>query len=212
MRLSINWLKQYVEITESPRDLADMLTMLGFEAEVETDLSNLKNIVTAKVESVEKHPNADKLSLCKVNDGNQTVSVVCGAPNVAEGQIVVFAKVGAVLPGNFKITKAKIRGEVSFGMICAEDELGLGEGHDGIMILSDSLEPGTPCSQVFELEGDEVFEIGLTPNRADAMSHYGVARDLKAGLKQKEIEIELITPSTSHFHITDRSLKLDVSV
>ena len=102
-----------------------MLTMLGFEAKIATDLSNLENIVTAKVESVVKHPNADKLSLCQVNDGEGTVSVVCGAPNVNAGQKVVFAKVGAILPGNFEIKKAKIRGEVSFGMICAEDELGI---------------------------------------------------------------------------------------
>ena len=186
MRLSINWLKQYVDIKESPQELADMLTMLGFEAEIATDLSNLKNIVTAKVESVEKHPNADKLSVCKVNDGTETVSVVCGAPNVEQGQKVVFAKVGAVLPGDFKITKAKIRGEVSFGMICAEDEIGLSENHEGIMVLPDNTELGISIGDLLN-DKYAALELDITPNRPDALSHIGIAREvaLKTGRKLK---------------------------
>jgi len=177
MLVSINWLKQYVDITETPEELADMLTMLGFEAEIATDLSNLKNIVTAKVESVEKHPNADKLSLCKVNDGNEIVNVVCGAPNVAKGQKVVFAKVGAILPGDFKITKAKIRGKKSFGMICAEDELGISEDHEGIVVLPGNTELGLPIADVLN-EKYAAIELDITPNRPDALSHIGIAREV----------------------------------
>lgn len=144
------------------------------------------------------------------------VQIVCGAPNVAVGQKVPVATIGTMLydaQGNpWEIKKGKIRGEESHGMICAEDELGLGQGHEGIMILDESLVPGTPCAQVFQIENDEVFEIGLTPNRADAMSHHGVARDLKAGLIQKGVSLELISPSTSSFHVNNRTLKIDVEV
>ena len=144
------------------------------------------------------------------------VQIVCGAPNVATGQKVPVATIGTTLYTTegeaWKIKKGKIRGEESHGMICAEDELGLGESHDGIMILDTKLKVGTFASKVFEIENDEIFEIGLTPNRADAMSHHGVARDLKEGLLQKEIQSELITPSVSSFHVDARSLKIDVDV
>ncbi|MBU0528441.1 phenylalanine--tRNA ligase subunit beta [bacterium] len=195
MRLSINWLRQYVDIKETPQELADMLTMLGFEAEVATDLSNLKNIVTAKVESVEKHPNADKLLVCQVTDGKETVSVVCGAPNVEAGQKVVFAKVGAILPGDFEIKKAKIRGEVSFGMICAEDELGISENHEGIMVLPEDTNIGIPISDVLN-EKYAALELDITPNRPDALSHYGIAREiaLKTNRKLKFPEVKQINP------------------
>jgi len=201
MRLSINWLRQYVDIKESPQELADMLTMLGFEAEIATDLSNLTNIVTAKVASVVKHPNADKLSLCQVSDGNETVSVVCGAPNVEAGQKVVFAKVGAILPGDFKIKKAKIRGEVSFGMICAEDELGLSENHDGIMVLPENTEIGLPISNVLN-EKYAALELDITPNRPDALSHIGIAREiaLKTDRKLRYPSFEQNNPK----NITDK--------
>lgn len=195
MRLSINWLRQYVYIKESPQELADMLTMLGFEAEIATDLSNFNNIVTAKVESVAKHPNADKLSLCKVNDGNETVSVVCGAPNVEAGQKVVLAKVGAVLPGDFTIKKAKIRGEVSFGMICAEDELGISENHEGIMVLPEDTKIGIPIGEVLN-EKYAALELDITPNRPDALSHYGIAREiaLKTDRKLNFTEVNEVSP------------------
>lgn len=201
MRLSINWLKQYVDITETPQELADMLTMLGFEAEIATDLSNLKNIVTAKVESVVKHPNADKLSLCQVNDGKETLSVVCGAPNVAEEQKVVFAKVGAILPGNFIITKAKIRGEVSFGMICAEDEIGISEDHEGIMVLADDTKLGVPIADILN-EKYAALELDITPNRPDVLSHIGIAREvsLKTGRKLKLPDLQNAKPK----NITDK--------
>ncbi len=185
MRLSINWLNQYVDIRETPQELADMLTMLGFEAEIATDLSNLNNVVTAKVEAVEKHPNADKLAVCKVNDGTETFNVVCGAPNVKADQKIVYAKVGAELPGG-KITKAKIRGEVSFGMICAEDELGISDEHEGIMVLPDDTKLGLPISDVLN-EKYAALELDIAPNRPDALSHIGIAREvsLKTGRKLK---------------------------
>ncbi len=203
MRLSINWLRQYVDIKESLQELADTLTMLGFEAEITTDLSNLSNIVTAKVESVEKHPNADKLSLCQVNDGKETVSVVCGAPNVEAGQKVVFAKVGAILPGDFEIKKAKIRGEVSFGMICAEDELGISENHEGIMVLADNTKIGLPIGNVLN-EKYAALELDITPNRPDALSHYGIAREiaLKTNRKLKFPEVKKINPVGTKEQIT----------
>ena len=221
MNISYNWLKQFLNIDWDSKQTAELLTDLGLEVEgitqYETVKGALKGIVVGQVLTCEQHPNADRLKLTTVDIGQeQPLQIVCGAPNVAKGQKVAVATIGTTLYTKegepWTIKKGKIRGEESHGMICAEDELGLGDSHEGIMVLSDSLKIGTPCAEVFELENDEVFEIGLTPNRADAMSHYGVARDLKAGLKQKEIEIELITPSTSHFNITDRSLKLDVSV
>ncbi len=221
MNISYNWLKQFLNIDWDSKQTAELLTDLGLEVEgitpYETVKGGLKGIVVGQVLTCEQHPNADRLKLTTVDIGQeQPLQIVCGAPNVAKGQKVPVATIGTTLYTKegepWTIKKGKIRGEESHGMICAEDELGLGDSHDGIMVLSDSLKTGTPCVEVFELESDEVFEIGLTPNRADAMSHYGVARDLKAGLKQKEIEIELITPSTSHFNISDRSLKLDVSV
>jgi phenylalanyl-tRNA synthetase beta chain len=146
----------------------------------------------------------------------EPVQIVCGAPNVAKGQKVPVATIGTTLYDGegkpWQIKKGKIRGEVSEGMICAEDELGLGNSHDGIMILDEAIKPGTLAATLFDIENDEVFEIGLTPNRADAMSHWGVARDLKAGLLQQEISIELITPSTSSFYVENRTLKIDVEV
>ena len=175
-------------------------------------------MVVGHVLTCVSHPNADKLSITTVDlgDGNP-VQIVCGAPNVAAGQKVPVATIGTKLfdkEGNsFEIKKGKIRGEESHGMICAEDELGLGESHDGILILDNSIVAGTPASQVFEIETDEVFEIGLTPNRADAMSHWGVARDLRAGIIQKiGSHAELITPSVNKFKVDKRTLKIDVKV
>ncbi len=221
MNISYNWLKQFLNIDWKANDTAELLTDLGLEVEgissYETVKGGLKGIVVGHVLTCEQHPNADRLKLTTVDIGlEKPVQIVCGAPNVAKGQKVPVATIGTTLYTKegeaWTIKKGKIRSEESHGMICAEDELGLGESHDGIMVLEDTLVPGTPFAEIVEIENDEVFEIGLTPNRADAMSHYGVARDLKAGLKQKEVVKELITPSTSHFNITDRSLKMDVSV
>lgn len=221
MKISYNWLKQFINIEWESQKTASLLTDLGLEVEgidpFESLKGGLEGVVVGHVLSCEKHTNADKLKVTMVDIGqDEPVQIVCGAPNVAKGQKVPVATIGTTLYSKdgepWKIKKGKIRGEESHGMICAEDELGLGQSHDGILILNDQLTPGTPCSTIFDVEKDEVFEIGLTPNRADAMSHFGVARDLKAGLKQKEINKELITPSTSHFHVDNRSLKIDVDV
>lgn len=221
MKISYNWLKQFIHIDWDSKKTGELLTDLGLEVEgvtaFESIKGGLKGIVVGHVLSCEKHPNADKLKLTSVDIGSdKPVQIVCGAPNVAAGQKVPVATIGTKLytpeGEEWTIKKGKIRGEESHGMICAEDELGLGESHEGIMVLEESLEPGTPCGELFEVENDEVFEIGLTPNRADAMSHFGVARDLKAGLLQKEIKSELITPPISHFNVDNRSLKIDVNV
>ncbi|NNE76657.1 MAG: phenylalanine--tRNA ligase subunit beta, partial [Pricia sp.] len=221
MQISYNWLKQFIKLDWDSKKTAELLTDLGLEVEGITSFESLKGglegVVVGHVLSCEKHPNADKLKLTIVDIGaTSPVQIVCGAPNVKEGQKVPVATIGTTLytpEGEaWVIKKGKIRGEESHGMICAEDELGLGSGHDGILVLDENLRPGTACSEIFAIERDEVFEIGLTPNRADAMSHFGVARDLKAGLKQKEINKELITPSVSNFNVDNRSLKLQVEV
>lgn len=221
MKISYNWLKQFIKIDLKSEETAAILTDLGLEVEVienyQSVRGGLEGIVVGHVLTCEKHPDADRLSITKVDlgDGNP-VQIVCGASNVAAGQKVPVATIGTKLfdkDGNeFEIKKGKIRGQESHGMICAEDELGLGTSHDGIMILDEKLKPGTPCAKVFNIENDEVFEIGLTPNRADAMSHYGVARDLRASLLQKNSTVELITPSVSTFRIDKRTLKIDVDV
>ncbi len=221
MKISYNWLKQFLQIDWDSQKTGELLTDLGLEIEgidsFESVKGGLKGIIVGHVLTCEKHPNADRLKVTTVDIGGETpVQIVCGAPNVEAGQKVPVATIGTTLytkeGESWQIKKGKIRGEESHGMICAEDELGLGESHDGIMVLSETLEPGTPCADVFEIENDEIFEIGLTPNRADAMSHFGVARDLKAGLEQLEIQKGLVTPSTSNFSIDNRSLKIDVEV
>ncbi len=221
MNISYNWLKQFLKIDWEARKTAELLTNLGLEVEglhpFESIRGGLDGVVVGEVLSCIKHPNADHLKLTKVDIGaDEPLGIVCGALNVEVGQKVPVATIGTTLYTKggtpWMIKKGKIRGEDSYGMICAEDELGLGEDHSGIMVLEAGLVPGTPCSQVFDIERDTVFEIGLTPNRADAMSHYGVARDLRAGLKQREIFRELNTPSVSKFNITNRSLKMDVVI
>ncbi|MFT5753343.1 MAG: phenylalanyl-tRNA synthetase beta chain [Flavobacterium sp.] len=222
MRISYNWLKQFIKIDWKSEEIAALLTDLGLEVEgvdkFESLKGGLEGIVVGHVLTCEKHPDADKLKITMVDlgDGNPPVQIVCGAPNVAAGQKVPVATIGTKLydkEGNsFEIKKGKIRGQESHGMICAEDELGLGEGHDGILVLSEDLKAGTLGKDVFNIETDEVFEIGLTPNRADAMSHWGVARDLKAGLIQTNINSELITPSVSSFNVDRRTLKIDIEV
>ena len=221
MKISYNWLQQFLQIDWEPTKTGELLTDLGLEVEgIETKESikgSLKGIVVGKVLTCIQHPNADRLKVTTVDlgDGNP-IQIVCGAPNVAAGQKVPVATVGTVLyddkGDSFKIKKGKIRGEESHGMICAEDELGLGKGHDGILVLEDKLKEGTPAAEVFNIETDAIFEIGLTPNRSDAMSHYGVARDLRAGLIQKDIKLELISPSVSNFHVDERTLRFDVEV
>ncbi|MFT4643295.1 MAG: phenylalanyl-tRNA synthetase beta chain, partial [Candidatus Azotimanducaceae bacterium] len=203
MKISYNWLKQFLKIDWEAEQTAELLTDLGLEVEgietVESIKGSLKGIVVGEVLTCIQHPNADRLKVTTINiGGDLPLQIVCGAPNVAAGQKVPVATIGTVLydgkGDSFKIKKGKIRGEESHGMICAEDELGLGKGHDGIMVLEGSLKVGTPCAEVFNIESDQVFEIGLTPNRADAMSHYGVARDLRAGMIQQGKQLELIFP------------------
>ncbi|EDP70538.1 phenylalanyl-tRNA synthetase beta subunit [Flavobacteriales bacterium ALC-1] len=221
MKISYNWLKQFINIDWDAEKTGDLLTDLGLEIEgierYESVKGGLEGIIVGEVLTCEQHPNADRLKVTTVNIGaDAPLQIVCGAPNVAAGQKVPVATIGTTLytpeGDSWKIKKGKIRGEESHGMICAEDELGLGESHDGIMVLDEKIKVGSPASMVFKVENDQVFEIGLTPNRADAMSHYGVARDLKAGLLQKEVALELITPSVSSYHVDARSLKIDVDV
>ena len=221
MKISYNWLKQFVTVDWNAEKVGDLLTDLGLEVEGIEKFQSVKGalngVVVGKVLTCEKHANADKLKLTTVSVGDKKpLQIVCGAPNVTTGQTVAVATIGTTLydaEGTpWTIKKGKIRGEASEGMICAEDELGLGDSHDGIMVLDDKLKEGTPLAEVFEIEEDDVFEIGLTPNRADAMSHWGVARDLRAGLLQKEKHVELITPSTANFRIDNRTHKIAVDV
>ena len=177
MKVSLHWLKRFVDFDLTATDLADKLTMRGFESEVVTDFDSLDNLVVGNVLTAEKHPDADKLKLCSVSDGSETFSVVCGAPNVNAGQKIVFAKVGAILPGDFKIGKAKIRGVESFGMICSERELGISEEHDGIMVLDDSLEAGTPIKDILGPLFNAI-DVEVTPDKAFALSHRGIAREI----------------------------------
>jgi len=221
MKISYNWLKQFLQTDWEDNKTSELLTDLGLEVEgvetIESIKGSLEGVVVGEVLTCIQHPNADRLKLTTVDLGSgDPVQIVCGAPNVAAGQKVPVATIGTTLyddsGSGFKIKKGKIRGEESHGMICAEDELGLGASHDGILILDNQLKPGTKAADIFNIEIDKVFEIGLTPNRADAMSHYGVARDLRAGLIQHGINLELITPSVSDFQVDERRLRIDVEV
>jgi len=221
MKISYNWLKQFIKTEWTSEETAVLLTDLGLEVEgvdkFQSVKGGLEGIVVGHVLTCEQHPNADRLKVTTVDIGTGTpVQIVCGATNVATGQKVPVATIGTTLydaEGKaFVIKKGKIRDQESHGMICAEDEIGLGSSHDGIMVLDENLAPGTLASKVFNIENDEVFEIGLTPNRADAMSHMGVARDLRAGMLQKNITSEFITPSVSNFRVDKRTLKIDVAV
>ena len=195
MKISFNWLKEHLPIHVEIEEASRILTDTGLEVEgvsaYESIPGSLQGIVVGKVMLVEKHPDADRLNLTRVDVGAESLlDIVCGAPNVAIGQSVAVAMVGAELHPSegesFTIKKSKIRGAISEGMLCAEDELGLGKGHDGIMVLEDSWTAGSPLSEVFSVYNDTVIEIGLTPNRMDAISHRGVARDLVAYLNLGE--------------------------
>jgi phenylalanyl-tRNA synthetase beta chain len=182
MIISYNWLKEFVDCDLAPSELADLLTMLGLEVEgIRCVGAGFDSVVVALVEEKAQHPNADKLSLCKINDGVEIHNVVCGAQNFSAGDRVALARLGSVLPGDFKIKKSKIRGEESCGMLCSEKELGLADDSHGIMILSPALSLGTPLFDALGLK-DTIFEVGLTPNRADCLSVIGVAREVAAKL------------------------------
>jgi phenylalanyl-tRNA synthetase beta chain len=221
MKISYNWLKQFIKIDWTAEKTSELLTDLGLEVEgleaFQSVKGGLQGIVVGHVLTCEQHSNADRLRITTIDVGAEDpLAIVCGAPNVAVGQKVAVATIGTTLytaEGEaWTIKKGKIRGEESHGMLCAEDELGLGASHEGIMVLDDSLETGSPLAKHYEIEDDLVFDIGLTPNRADAMSHYGTARDLMAGLSQHGINAKIISPSVSAFHVDDRSLKVDINV
>jgi len=219
MNISYRWLKEYINLEYTAEEVAAFLTQIGLEVgsmeEVETIKGGLRGLVIGEVLTCEQHPDSDHLSKTTVNVGNSEIlPIVCGAPNVAAGQKVVVAVVGTTLydgDNEFKIKKSKIRGEVSEGMICAEDEIGLGKSHDGIMILDQSAVPGTPASQYFKIESDFVLEVDLTPNRIDSASHIGIARDLAAYLKQKH-SISYTRPSVDTFKVDNHSLEIPVFV
>ena len=204
MKLSYSWLKEYLECDLAPQQIADAMTSIGIEvdsvSEEEEIPGGLAGVVVAEVLECEAHPNSDHLHITKVNDGTgEPLTVVCGAPNVAAGQKVLFARLGAVLPGDFKIKKSKIRGVESFGMICAEDELGIGNSHDGIKVLPADAVLGTSAKEYLHLKSDAVIEYEITANRVDAASHIGVARDLYAYMKLNNIPCRFAYPDVSAF-------------
>ncbi len=216
MKISVNWLRDFINLSDSAEAIADKLTLTGLEVEgierYDQITGGLAGLVIGEVRSVRPHPNADRLQITSVDVGDEhPLPIVCGAPNVAVGQRVVVATVGTTLHPTqgeaFTIKKAKIRGEESRGMICAEDEIGLGTGHDGIMVLNTEVPNGTPAADYFRPVSDTVLEIGLTPNRADAASHLGVARDLKA-LYRKPLTL----PSVDEFRVDNHNHPIQVTV
>lgn len=209
MNISLNWLKEYLDIEMPAEEVADALTSIGLETgsveEVESIRGGLRGLVIGKVLTCEAHPDSDHLHITTVDLGDgQATKIVCGAPNVAAGQTVVVATVGTTLydgDKEFKIKKSKIRGVESFGMICAEDEIGVGTSHDGIIVISDDIRPGTPAAEYYGLTSDYVLEVDLTPNRIDAASHYGVARDLAAWMAMHRTARQLHRPSVDGFSL-----------
>jgi phenylalanyl-tRNA synthetase beta chain len=219
MTISYSWLKEYININLTPEEISSILTSIGLEVEslekVEAVKGGLKGVVVGEVLTCEKHPDADKLSVTTVNIGQaEPLNIVCGAPNVAAGQKVAVAVVGTTLYFNnneLTLKKTKIRGQLSEGMICAEDELGLGTSHDGIMVLNPQAKVGTPAAEYFNIQDDYQFEIGLTPNRIDAASHFGVARDLAAYLNLTS-PITAVRPSVDGFNVDNNNLYIPVEL
>ena len=220
MNISYNWLKDFLNLTLSPQETAAALTSIGLETggieEVQTIKGGLEGLVIGKVLTCIDHPNSDHLHITTVDlgDGIPT-QIVCGAPNVAAGQHVVVATVGTKLYAGeecFTIKKSKIRGEESNGMICAEDEIGIGTSHDGIIVLPESAVPGTPAKEYYNIKSDYILEVDITPNRVDAASHYGVARDLAAYLKQNGMDGSLKQPSVDAFEAAQTDGAIDIVV
>ena len=212
MKISYNWLKEFIDLPLTPAETAEKMTLIGLEEEETFEYgSSLEGVIVGEVLEVAPHPNADRLQVCQVNLGEEKVQIVCGAKNVAAGQKVPVATVGSTLPVKLDdgslltLRKAKLRGEVSNGMICAEDELGLGTDHDGIMVLDSGLTPGTPISEVFDLYTDTIIDFAVTPNRPDSTCHLGVARDLSAALnldlKKPEVTISNTVQSSDDISI-----------
>ena len=222
MKISFKWISEIIDENLDFEECAELLTDIGLEVEKSNDFSNtntdLSQLLIGKVKECIKHPNADRLKLTTVDIGDtDDLKIVCGAPNVDVDQTVVVAPVGSTLTNikgdSFKIKKAKIRDIESHGMLCAEDEIGIGESHDGIIILDKEIKPGTKVSKVFKSYSDKIFEIGLTPNRCDAISHFGVSRDLRAAISyRKDKQIDLISPSISNFHNTIISPNLNIDI
>ncbi len=220
MNISYNWLKDYLQYDLTPQETADALTSIGLETgsveEVETIKGGLEGLVIGEVLTCEMHPNSDHLHKTTVNVGGpEILNIVCGAPNVAAGQKVVVATVGTKLYSGdeaFTIKRSKIRGEESMGMICAEDEIGIGTSHDGIIVLPSDAVVGTPAKDYYNVKSDYVLEVDITPNRVDATSHYGVARDLAAYLKQNNLPYKLTKPSVEGFSAPDSDGGIEVVV
>ncbi len=219
MNISYNWLKDFINIDIDKNELSRILTDIGLEVssveEIENIKGGLKGLVVGEVKTCEQHPNADKLSVTTVDVGvGRLLDIVCGAPNVAAGQKVIVAQVNTILydgDKEFKIKKSKIRGAVSEGMICAEDEIGVGTSHDGIIVLPDEVKVGTPASEYYNVEKDTVFEIDLTPNRIDGASHYGVARDIAAYFKARG-DFDLHKISVDDFKPDNNNLEISVNI
>ena len=220
MNISYNWLKRYINLTDDAQTVAKILTSIGLEVgtveEVETIRGGLKGLVVGEVLTCEAHPNSDHLHITKVNVGEaEPLPIVCGAPNVAAGQKVIVATVGTVLydgDQSFTIKKGKLRGEESWGMICAEDEIGVGTDHAGIIVLPQDTPVGMKAADYYHIENDTLIEVDITPNRSDAASHYGVARDLYAYYKAHGQEIALTKPSVEDFKIDNNELPIKVIV
>ncbi|TXI86128.1 MAG: phenylalanine--tRNA ligase subunit beta, partial [Crocinitomicaceae bacterium] len=221
MKISYNWLKQYVDTTLPAEELGKILTETGLEVDgiekIESIPGGLEGVFVGEVLTCEKHPDADKLKVTTVSVGGEPLQIVCGAPNVAAGQKVIVATVGCTLYPTpeepFKIKLSKIRGVESQGMLCAEDELGLGKSHDGILVLDPSTPVGTPAATYFELEDDFQIEIGLTPNRADAMGHIGVARDLIAYLNVHQgLGLQLNLPPVEELIPASNAVPIDIAI
>lgn len=220
MNISYKWLKEYVDFNLTPQEVCDALTSEGLEVdsleEVQSIKGGLKGLFVGKVLTCEAHPNSDHLHVTTVDLGHEPPSqIVCGAPNVAAGQKVIVADLGCVLydgDKEFVIKKSKLRGVESYGMICAEDEIGVGTSHDGIIVLPDTAKEGTPAAEYYNLESDWLIEIDITANRADALSHWGVARDLYAWLKRNGYETSLHRPSCDAFEVDNENLPIDVEI
>lgn len=221
MNISYNWLKEYLKFDLTPQQTSEVLTQIGLETEsveeVQTIKGGLKGLVIGEVLTCKDHPNSDHLHLTTVNigDGNEPLNIVCGAPNVAAGQKVVVATVGTTLYSGeeeFKIKRSKIRGEESLGMICSEAEIGLSNNHNGIIVLPEDAVVGTPAAEYYNVQSDWVFSVDITPNRVDAASHYGIARDLAAYLKQQGKSFSLTKPSVDDFAIDKKDGGIEVIV
>lgn len=220
MNISYKWLKEYVDFSLTPQQVADALTSEGLEVdsleEVPAIRGGLKGIVVGEVLECDPHPDSDHMHVCSVNLGEkEPVQIVCGASNIAKGQKVMVATIGCVLydgDKEFKIKKSRLRGIDSYGMICAEDEIGVGKDHNGIIVLPQDTKPGTPAAEYYNLGSDYVIEIDITPNRADACSHYGVARDLYAWLVRNGYETSIHRPSVDDFKIDNEDLNINIEV